>query len=142
MYEGLLSRAPGGPAGAPGVVFALTHSPGGRPFRVRAARVVDHLQRALAPHYGRGLWLGCQPNLHGLSPRLRQVLDCLLDGESEKHAALRLGIHSTTVHDHVKRLYRHFGVGARAELLAYFLRRHRRPDPPAGPSPGPGRRVR
>jgi DNA-binding CsgD family transcriptional regulator len=63
----------------------------------------------------------------GLSPRKREVLHCLLDGDGEKQVALRLGIHPATVHDHVKRLYHHFGVSSRAELLAYFLRRHRRP---------------
>ena len=70
--------------------------------------------------------LTTQPNRHGLTPRARQVLDCLLDGDSEKQAALRLGLRVTTVHGHVKRLYLHFGVGSRAELLAYFLRRYRR----------------
>ena len=131
MAEGLVSRTPAAATGQL-VLFALTHSPGERPFRRVAGRVVHRVQEELAGHYGRALWLATQPNVAGLSGRLREVLDCLLDGDGEKHAALRLGLHPTTVHDHVKRLYRHFGVNSRAELLAYFLRRHR-PDPHGRP---------
>jgi DNA-binding CsgD family transcriptional regulator len=96
------------------------------PFRPGVARLVAATQRELAPHLGRGLLLTTQPSKYGLTPRLRQVLDCLLDGDSEKQAALRLRLHTATVHEHVKRLYRHFGVNTRAELMAYFLRRYRR----------------
>jgi DNA-binding CsgD family transcriptional regulator len=39
--------------------------------------------------------------------------------------ARRLGVSTLTVHDHVKAIYRHFRVGSRPELLAYFLRRSR-----------------
>ena len=124
MVEGLVSRVPTGTGQL--ILIALTHSPGERPFPRVAGQVVHRMQEELAVHYGRALWLVTQPSLRGLSPRLRQVLDCLLDGDCEKHAALRLGLHPTTVHDHVKRLYRHFGVNSRAELLAFFLRRYRR----------------
>ena len=96
-----------------------------RPFPARAVRLTEVLQRELAPHLGRGLWLTHQPNRAGLSPRLLATLDCLLDGDSEKQAAARLRVPAATVHDRVKRLYRHFGVDSRPELLAYFLRRHR-----------------
>lgn len=96
-----------------------------RPFPLRAVRVIEALQRELGPHLGRGLLVAPQPNLHGLSPRLREVLGCLLDGDGEKQAAARVGISPRTLHDHVKALYRHFGVSSRPELLAYFLRRHR-----------------
>ena len=63
-----------------------------------------------------------------LPPRAREVLDLLLQGLSEKEIAARLGLRPSTVHDHVKRLYAHFGVGSRAELMAYFLRRHLRSE--------------
>lgn len=93
-------------------------------FRSGVGRLVAHTQRTLAPHLGRSLLLTTQPNRSGLSPRLRQVLDCLLEGDSEKQVAARIRLRPTTVHDHVKRLYRHFEVSSRAELMAYFLRRH------------------
>ena len=126
MVEGLLSRAPGCRWWADDPL-ALTRTHKDRPFLRVAGRVVHRVQEELAGHYGRALWLSTQPNVSGLSPRKREVLDCLLDGDGEKLVALRLGIHAATVHDHVKRLYQHFGVSSRAELLAYFLRRHRRP---------------
>jgi DNA-binding CsgD family transcriptional regulator len=62
----------------------------------------------------------------GLSPRLRQTLGCLLEGDSEKQVAARLGLSRPTVHQYVMALYRHFVVSSRAELLAHFLRRSRR----------------
>jgi DNA-binding CsgD family transcriptional regulator len=58
-----------------------------------------------------------------LSPRLRQVLDGLLAGDSEKQVAARMGISQHTVHDHVKRLYRTLDVNGRGELLAPFVNR-------------------
>jgi len=56
-----------------------------------------------------------------LSPRLRQTLDGLLDGASEKEVAARLGVSSATVHQYVTSLYRRFGVRSRAALLASAL---------------------
>ena len=35
----------------------------------------------------------------------------------------RLGVAASTLHSHVKELYRHFGARSRAELMAHFLRR-------------------
>jgi DNA-binding NarL/FixJ family response regulator len=58
-----------------------------------------------------------------LPPRVRETLDCLLDGDSEKQAASRMGLSRETVHQYVKALYRHYQVASRAELLARVLRR-------------------
>ena len=71
----------------------------------------------------------CGPPAEGLSPRLAQVLDYLLAGDSEKQVARRMKLSHHTVHGHVKILYRRYGVSSRAELLARHLRR----DPPAVP---------
>jgi len=60
----------------------------------------------------------------GLSPRLRQTLDCLLQGDSEKQVASRLALSLPTVHQYVTALYRHYGVSSRGELLAKFIHRH------------------
>jgi DNA-binding CsgD family transcriptional regulator len=51
----------------------------------------------------------------------RRVLDLLAAGHTEKEVAARLGLSRYTVHDHVKRLYRAFGVNTRAQLLAAVL---------------------
>jgi DNA-binding NarL/FixJ family response regulator len=96
---------------------------------VRDARLVHLLNLALAPHLGRSLATATDP-LARLSPRLRQTLDCLLEGDSEKQVAARLGLALPTVREYVQLLYRHFEVNSRAELMAYFLRRYRRPGPP------------
>jgi DNA-binding NarL/FixJ family response regulator len=59
----------------------------------------------------------------GLSGRLRQVLDLLLQGLSEKEVADRLSLSHPTVHSHVGIIYNHFNVCSRAELMAYFIKR-------------------
>ena len=60
-----------------------------------------------------------------LSPRLQQTLACLMEGDSEKQVAVRMGISRPTVHQYVTMLYRRFGVQSRAELLVRVLRRSR-----------------
>ena len=58
-----------------------------------------------------------------LSPRMRQTLERLLAGDSEKEIAARLNLSPHTVHVYVKTLYRRFGVCSRGELFARFIRR-------------------
>jgi DNA-binding NarL/FixJ family response regulator len=58
-----------------------------------------------------------------VSRRLRETLSLLLEGQSEKQVASALNLGTRTVHDYVTRLYEHFCVSSRAELLAYFTRR-------------------
>jgi DNA-binding CsgD family transcriptional regulator len=53
-----------------------------------------------------------------LSPRMRQTLERLLVGDSEKEIAARLGLSPHTVHVYVKTLYRRFNVSSRGELFA------------------------
>jgi len=57
-----------------------------------------------------------------LSPRLRDTLDALMTGASEKQIASELGISHHTAHEYVKALYRRFGVTSRPELMATVLR--------------------
>jgi two-component system, LuxR family, response regulator FixJ len=56
-----------------------------------------------------------------LSPRQREVMSSLLAGDSLKEIAQKLGLSKHTVGDHVKRIYNHFSVTSRAELLAQFI---------------------
>ena len=58
------------------------------------------------------------PPKSALSPRLQRVLEHLLAGQSEKQVARTIGLTRNTVHEYVKGIYRHFGVGSRAELFA------------------------
>jgi DNA-binding CsgD family transcriptional regulator len=57
-----------------------------------------------------------------LSPREREVLLYLLEGDSRKQIAQRLGLSHHTIADHMKAIYKHFDVNSRAELLALFMR--------------------
>jgi len=58
-----------------------------------------------------------------MAPRLRQTLELLLAGDSEKQIARKLAISPHTVHAYVKSLYRKFNVSSRGELLARWVRR-------------------
>jgi DNA-binding NarL/FixJ family response regulator len=66
-----------------------------------------------------------------LSPRMRQTLDRLLAGDSEKEIAARLELSPHTVHVYVKSLYRRLGVSSRGELFAVITGRRTaaRPTP-------------
>ena len=57
-------------------------------------------------------------SLRDIPPRLREVLACLMQGDSEKQAALRLNISQHTLHDYVKQLHQRCGVQNRGQLLA------------------------
>ncbi len=77
--------------------------------------------KALATQIGHAEMKG-DPEFDKLSPRLKQTLERLLAGDSEKEAASNLGISVHIVHVYVKTLYKHYNVNSRAELLARFLR--------------------
>lgn len=100
---------------------------GDRSIATRQAQTVEMFMRIVRPHLGRSLALAGEPGLSGLSPRRRQVLAGLLEGRAEKEIAHMLGLSRPTVHEYVTDLYRYFGVGSRAELLALFLRRSNGP---------------
>ena len=91
----------------------------------RAKAVTSLLNELIAPLVGVELAGPADRGLRGLSPRVRQTLDALLAGDSEKEAARRLGLTRPTVHQYVGMLFRHFRVRSRSELMAYFV--HRRP---------------
>jgi DNA-binding CsgD family transcriptional regulator len=55
---------------------------------------------------------------NALPPRMKQTLDELLAGASEKQIAAKLGISPHTVHNYVKALHQRFEVSSRGELLA------------------------
>jgi DNA-binding CsgD family transcriptional regulator len=126
---GILSRQTFG-CGEHTNVVILYPSLGKAPLLERSRRLVHLTQQELGPLLGKALAVAGEPGWSNLPPRWRQTLDCLLEGDSEKQVALRLGISQLTIHQYVKGLYQHFGVSSRGELLAFFLRRYRRADPP------------
>jgi DNA-binding CsgD family transcriptional regulator len=129
------------PGPAPGwcQIFMLMRQ-NGQPFSPVERRVADLFHAELGRVWGgdAATYAAAAPET-GLSPRLRQVLSCLLAGDGEKQAAGRLGLSARTVHNHVTALHRRFGVRTGAELWARC-----RPRPtfcprlaldPAGPAP-------
>jgi DNA-binding CsgD family transcriptional regulator len=58
-----------------------------------------------------------------LPPRVREVLACALEGDSDKQVAQRLNISPNTVHQYMRQIYRRFNVAGRSELLARWVRR-------------------
>jgi DNA-binding NarL/FixJ family response regulator len=102
--------------------FVLNRPLGEPPFGPRECRLAHLLLQELARHLGRAL--ARQPGglFVALPVRLQQTLRCLLEGDSEEQAALRLGLSRCTLHEYVSDLYRHFEVNSRAEMLARCYR--------------------
>ena len=125
------------------IMLATNHDVSDPAPTPRGAAVLSLLTRRIAPLVGVSLATRAQPGAHGLSPRLRQTLERLLAGDSEKQAALGLGLHPTTVHEYVGELYRRFRVDSRSELMAYFISRRPRAAQDAPPALAPrGRQPR
>jgi DNA-binding CsgD family transcriptional regulator len=104
-------------------VISFARPPGGRPFSGRERRLLHVFHHELGPLVGNRLARGRHGGPKPLSPRLRQTLERLLDGDGEKQMARRLGLSPSTVHQYVTELYRRYGVSSRAELMARWVRR-------------------
>lgn len=105
--------------------IVLARGLGERDFSPGEVRLLQFFHGELGRLVGRQLVSATEPRPETLSPRLRQTLACLVEGDSEKQVAARLGLSQTTVHEYVTALYRRFGVHSRGELLAHVLRRPR-----------------
>lgn len=92
-------------------------------FDAHEVALLKLLHDEIAPLVGVRLATEEHLSRNGLSKRLRETLSLLLEGFSEKQVASVLHLGPRTVHDYVTRLYEHFHVSSRAELLAYFVRR-------------------
>ncbi len=80
----------------------------------------ERLLPHLAPMFG--TWLSkleTAPSVLELPARLRGVLACLIEGDSEKQAASRLNLSPHTVHQYVKLIHSRLSVKSRGELLAW-----------------------
>jgi len=90
-------------------------SRGGSPMTAHIARkVVQSFQRPASS--------SAQP-ADDLSPREKEVLDCLAQGFLYKEIAEKLGISYETVHTYIRRIYEKLQVRTRTEAVAKFLRR-------------------
>lgn len=87
---------------------------GGSPMTAHIARkVVQSFQKSAAS----------VESTEDLSPREREVLDCLSQGFLYKEIAEKLGISYETVHTYIRRIYEKLQVRTRTEAVAKFLRR-------------------
>jgi DNA-binding CsgD family transcriptional regulator len=103
--------------------IGLRRSLAERDFSPREQQLLSFFHTEIGRLIGGSLVSATEPGPDSLSPRLRQTLACLLEGDSEKQVAARLGLSHATTHQYVTTLYRHFGVQSRAQLLAHALRR-------------------
>ncbi len=96
-------------------------------FSPRDVELINLVHHEIGEMIGGELAAAAEPKLARLTPRQREVLDYLLDGDSEKRIAYALDLSRATVHEYVTAIYRHFDVSSRAELLAQFVGRARPP---------------
>src|SRR5581483_5997943 len=100
------------------IVSALLPLAGPRPTAAAREQVAAALRRLVwnAPRReipGNGHHLRFDPPSDALPPRMRQTLQRLLAGDSEKQIAQHLGRSRHTVHVYVKAIYKRFGVCSR-----------------------------
>ncbi|VTR91520.1 family transcriptional regulator : LuxR family transcriptional regulator OS=Myxococcus stipitatus (strain DSM 14675 / JCM 12634 / Mx s8) GN=MYSTI_02013 PE=4 SV=1: GerE [Gemmata massiliana] len=96
---------------------------GRRNFNDREKAILAEAHSTIMAFVGGALTRFDAPSPVDLAPRVRGVLRCLLEGDSDKQVAARLGISKYTVNQYVKVIFTHFGVTTRAELLARWIRR-------------------
>jgi DNA-binding CsgD family transcriptional regulator len=102
---------------------------GDRPFGTRERTLVHLIHTELAHVWRRPRANGAvRDALAGLSRRLRETLELLHAGLSEKQISIRLALSVHTVHDYVKELHRRFHVSSTPELVAR-TRVHREFEP-------------
>src|SRR5262249_19679503 len=102
--------------------IALNQAIGEGDVTPREQRLIQFFHAGIGRLIGGPLASTTGRGIEGLSPRLRQTLACLLEGDSEKQVAARLGLSTTTVHQYVTSLYRHFAVRSRPQLLAHVFK--------------------
>lgn len=101
----------------------LGRAPGEPSFTARERAMVREAHAEVARLLGGPLARTIEPCPSELPPRTRQVLRCVLEGDTDKQVALRLGVTRHTVNQYLKSIYRHFQVTGRSELLARWVRR-------------------
>jgi DNA-binding NarL/FixJ family response regulator len=86
---------------------------GGSPMTTHIARMV--VQSFLKP-------VTKSETTADLSPREKEVLDCLAQGLMYKEIAEKIGVTYETVHTYIRRIYEKLQVRTRTEAVAKFLR--------------------
>jgi len=97
-------------------------APGRPAFAPRLAHLAHLIVSECGPLHRHGLLPDPAPATPALTARQQEVLDRLVAGRSVKQVAYDLNLSPHTVNDHVKKIYRHYGVKTRAALLRRFMR--------------------
>jgi len=90
-------------------------------FGMRERTLVDMLHRGVDWLYTSEEGAHRLNQASALSPRVRETLEHLLRGETERQVARKMSLSVHTVHDYVKVLYSHYGVCSRRELMARWI---------------------
>lgn len=96
---------------------------GEQDFTLREQGIISLIHMSINNEIGTYLAAADEPALSSLTSRRLQVLERLIEGDSEKQIAFALGVAKASIHDHVLAIYRHFEVSSRGELLAKFIGR-------------------
>lgn len=97
------------------------HRKTGRPaFTTRERRLVHIVISEVAWLHRAGLPNDLGREAPALTPRLRSVFGMLMQGWRRQQIADQLGITIHTARDHIRAVYRHFGVADHVELMARF----------------------
>ena len=123
LVDGAVGLYRDGPGDRRVVGVAMHRIGRGHRFRPRDHALLAFAVRELRELVRRGHFPLDGPAPEVLPPRLREVLDRLLRGDGVKQIARELGLSVWTVREHIQRLYRHFGVGSRDELMSRFVSR-------------------
>jgi DNA-binding CsgD family transcriptional regulator len=112
-------------SGWPGEVCVVNvcRSFGSPDFTARQKAIVQEIHATMTAMVGGPLARFSESSPTELPPRVRRVLRCMLEGDSDKQIVARLGITRHTVNQYAKAIHRHFGVTTRAELLARWVKR-------------------
>ncbi|MCC7350441.1 MAG: hypothetical protein IT446_07720 [Phycisphaerales bacterium] len=100
------------------MTVCVHRAPGERPFTRRQWEILDLFHSEMY----RLLDVRSAKPMMALSPRMRQVLECMQRGDGPKQIAIKLGLSVYTVRDYVKKLYERFNVSGQRELLGCFVR--------------------
>lgn len=90
------------------------------PFSERESRIAHILLSELPWLHEQGWPIDRGVTVPRLSPRLRLVLNLLLDGRTRKEMAASLSLSEYTIAQYQRAVYRHFGVRSHATLLRRF----------------------
>lgn len=90
------------------------------PFTDRESRIAHILLSELPWLHERGWPEDRGESVPRLSPRLRLVLNLLLDGRTRKEMAASLALSEHTIAQYQKAIYNHFGVNSHTTLLRRF----------------------